>query len=258
MSILQELLEGIHYFKTGWSLISRKGLRRFVVVPVLLNILFLIGLFWIFITQIDHQIDTIMTLLPHWLSWVSHILVFFAVAIILLVYYFIFNSLSGFIAAPFNGLLSEKVESMLTGEEANDDSIIDIIKDLPRTFKREWLKIWYSLPRIIILFILGFVPFIGQFIIPVIIFVFTAWSQTIQYCDYPFDNHKIPFLTMKNALKKKPYANFSFGVLVMICTFIPFINFVIIPVAICGATAMWVDNYRQHFITNKSTEVVEK
>ncbi len=243
MSIYQEILEGIHYFRTGWNLILRRGLRRFVVMPILLNILFLISLIWIFFNQIDHQVEAFMSIFPDWLNWLNHIIVFLAISVILFIYYFIFNSLSGFFAAPFNGLLSEKVEEILTGQKL-DASLMSVIKDFPRTFKREWLKIKHILPRIILLFFLGFIPFIGQFIIPIIIFVFAAWSQAIQYCDYPFDNHKIPFFTMKNTLKKKTYATLSFGMLIMICTFIPFINFVIIPVAICGATAMWVDNYR--------------
>ena len=28
------------------------------------------------------------------------------------------------------------------------------------------------------------------------------------------------------------------------CTFVPVINLLIMPVAVCGATVMWVENYR--------------
>lgn len=235
---------GLYYFFEGWKLISQKGLRRFVIMPVLLNILLLSGLFWFFITKIDHQIDALMLLIPIWLQWLSGLLLFFATLLILLCYYFIFNTLSGFIVAPFNGILSEEVEVLLTGESVNDEGIFGIIKDIPRVIKREFQKLLYSLPRLFILFLLSFVPLIGQSFVPLLFFIFTAWMMAIQYCDYPFDNHKISFPTMKSALRQNSLLNLTFGSLVTICSFVPFVNFLIIPVAVCGATAIWVDKYR--------------
>jgi CysZ protein len=36
----------------------------------------------------------------------------------------------------------------------------------------------------------------------------------------------------------------QFGALISLFTMIPVLNLVIMPVAVCGATAMWVDRYR--------------
>ena len=64
------------------------------------------------------------------------------------------------------------------------------------------------LPRAVVLFILYFVPGIGQTVAPVLWFLFSAWMLAIQYCDYPFDNHKVPFKEMRTALRnpKDEYA----------------------------------------------------
>lgn len=43
------------------------------------------------------------------------------------------------------------------------------------------------------LLLLYFVPGIGQTVVPVVWFLFGAWMLAIQYCDYPFDNHKVGF-----------------------------------------------------------------
>ncbi|EGP04272.1 putative sulfate transport protein CysZ [Pasteurella multocida subsp. gallicida str. Anand1_poultry] len=40
-----ELKQGFHYFMMGWHLITQKGLRRFVIMPILLNIVLLSGYF---------------------------------------------------------------------------------------------------------------------------------------------------------------------------------------------------------------------
>ena len=49
---------------------------------------------------------------------------------------------------------------------------------------------------------------------------------------------------MKNALGNQRTQSLTFGGLVTCCTFVPVINLLIMPVAVCGATVMWVENYR--------------
>jgi hypothetical protein len=44
---------------------------------------------------------------------------------------FIFSSVANWTAAPFNGLLAEKVEQILTGEAMNDTGMLDVVKDVP-------------------------------------------------------------------------------------------------------------------------------
>ncbi|EIJ71656.1 sulfate transporter CysZ [Pasteurella bettyae] len=250
----KQIKSGFHYFVMGWHLITQQGLRRFVIMPILLNIVLLSGLFWLFVSKISSMIESIMSFIPDWLSWLSGILLALSILMILLVFYFIFNALSGFIAAPFNGLLAEKVEVMLTGEGPENMTTAEFIKDTPRMLAREWQKLIYSLPKYIGLFLLNFVPVVGQSIIPVLTFLFTAWMMAIQYCDYAFDNHKISFGTMRFKLAENRTQSLVFGSFVTLCTFIPLLNFVIIPVAVCGSTAMWVDTYRKQLYLNKNSE----
>ena len=243
----QEIKAGFEYFVMGWHLFLQKGLRRFVILPILLNVLLLGGLFGMFVSQIGGYIDGIMSYVPDWLAWLSGILLLASILMILILFYFIFTTLSGFIAAPFNGLLAEKVEKMLTGEDLQEMSLWDFLKDVPRMLGREWQKLVYSLPKIIALFLLSFIPLIGQTVIPLITFLFSAWMMAIQYCDYPFDNHKVPFELMKNELATKRNMTVTFGGLVSLCMLVPIVNLVVIPVAACGATAMWVKEYRHRF-----------
>lgn len=245
MIVENEVKSGFHYFVTGWQLVTQSGLRRFVIMPILLNIVLMIGLIWIFITQISGMIDWLMSFLPGWLDWLGSVMFVASLAIILILFYFSFAMLSGFIAAPFNGLLAEKVEKMLTGEVLLDTDPADFVKDIPRMLLREWQKLVYSVPVYIALFLFGFMPVLGQTVVPIAAFLFGGWMMAIQYCDYPFDNHKISFQTMRIKLKKNRTQSLTFGTLITLCTFTPVINLVIIPVAVCGATAMWVNTYRR-------------
>ncbi|WP_439294174.1 sulfate transporter CysZ [Lonepinella sp. BR2882] len=250
----KEVKSGFHYFVMGWHLITQKGLRRFVVMPILLNVVLMVGLSWLFISQINHIIEWVMGFLPAWLDWLSSVMFIMSLVMIVIVFYFSFTMLSGFIAAPFNGLLAEKVEKMLTGESLADMTIMDFIKDIPRMLAREWQKLVYSLPIYIVLFLLGFIPMLGQSVIPVLAFAFTAWMMAIQYCDYPFDNHKISLHTMRVKLKDNRWQSLTFGGLISLCMLVPVVNLVVIPVAVCGATTMWVETYRKALYGNAKTQ----
>ncbi|MBL4910647.1 MAG: sulfate transporter CysZ [Alteromonadaceae bacterium] len=241
---------GAGYFFKGFELIRLKGIRRFVVIPLTINlILFSIAFYFMFI-----KLDQYMSMLDNWLwdglKWLSTLIWPLLVLTVLVLFSFLFSTIANWIAAPFNGLLSEKIEHLLLGEQLPaqhiaSGSALDIIKDIPRTLQREWRKLVYYLPRAIGFFILMLVlPVLGQ----VIWFLFIAWMMAIQYKDYPFDNHKISFDDMRNTLKHHQGTSYSFGVSVAIFSMIPLINLIVMPVAICGATALWVDKYRDQYI----------
>ncbi|QIW15591.1 sulfate transporter CysZ [Pasteurellaceae bacterium RH1A] len=242
------LAAGFHYFIYGWKLMMQRSLLPFIVLPILINVVLIVGLIWLFLSYLSGWMDVLVSFTPSWLDWLSYLIIPLALLLLLVLFYFAFTTLANFIAAPFNALLSEKVELQLTGESLGDTSIAAMLKDVPRMLKREWQKMWYSIPRLIALFLLGFVPVLGQSVVPVLAFMFSAWLVAIQYCDYPFDNHKISFGRMRNALAEKRTLNFTFGSLVSLFTMLPFVNLVVMPVAVCGATAMWVKEYRHRFV----------
>lgn len=235
---------GLWYLSQGFKLVTLPGIRRFVFMPLLINIVLIGGAFWWLFTRLGSWIPSLMSHVPDWLQWLSYLLWPIAVLSILLVFGYFFSTLANWIAAPFNGLLAEQLEARLTGVTPPDAGIAGIMKDLPRIMKREWQKLAWYLPRALVLLLLYFIPGIGQTVAPVLWFLFSAWMLAIQYCDYPFDNHKVPFKTMREALRTQKSTNMQFGALVSLFTMIPLLNLVIMPVAVCGATAMWVDSYR--------------
>jgi len=235
---------GMHYFNQGWKLIRLPGIRRFVILPLLVNILLMGGAFiWLF-NRLGQWIPALMSHIPDWLQWLSYLLWPLTVISIVLVFSYLFSTVANWIAAPFCGLLAEQLEARLTGEPLPDSGWIALMKDFPRIMKREWQKLAYYLPRALGLLLLYFVPGFGQTVAPVLWFLFSAWMLSIQYCDYPFDNHKVSFQQMRAALRQNKTDNMQFGALVSLFTMIPILNLAIMPVAVCGATAMWVDRYR--------------
>jgi CysZ protein len=235
---------GASYFFDGFSLIGTKGLKRFVFVPLFINLLLFSTAFYFLIPQIQSGVEYIVNLIPEFLGWLKTMLTYIlwplALISVLLVFALIFGTLANWIAAPFNGLLSEKVERHLTGQSMGDEGLLSALKDVPRTLGREMSKMLYFIPRAIGFLILFFlIPVFGQ----ILWFMFTAWMMAIQYWDYPFDNHKVGFQPMRNQLLQRKGQCFSFGIMVNIFSLVPILNFLVMPVAICGATSLYVDEF---------------
>ncbi|WP_125716506.1 sulfate transporter CysZ [Pseudoalteromonas rubra] len=239
-----QLTKGMEYFVAGFSLLSQKGLKRFVFIPLLINVLLFGGSLFFLYDWLTQGFAYLNGLLPDWLSWLEWLMWPIAILVILFSYSMVFTVITNFIAAPFNGLLSEKVELHLTGQPINDDGFADLVKDVPRMLGREWSKLVYYLPRAIGFFILlWMLPFIGQ----ILWVLFSCWMYSVQYNDYPFDNHKISFKEMKDTLKAHQGLSYGFGFAVMVLTSMPIINLIVMPAAVCGATKLWVENYRTQF-----------
>ena len=153
---------GFGYFASGLSLVTQKGIKRFVLIPLAVNFLLFSVAFYYLLSELALWRDTALSHLPDWLTWLEFIFWPLAVIVIIVGFSFIFSAAANWIAAPFNGLLAEKVEQHLTGHTPTG-TLMDTMKDVPRMIGREWKKLTYYLPRMILFLILLFsLPVAGQ------------------------------------------------------------------------------------------------
>lgn len=103
---LTQPISGAGYFIQGFSLINTKGIRRFVLIPLTVNIILFGAAFYYLFSQISQYINEVISWLPDILSWVDFLLWPLAVVLILVSSSFLFSAIANWIAAPFNGLLS--------------------------------------------------------------------------------------------------------------------------------------------------------
>lgn len=244
---------GIDYFIQGWSLAFSPGLKRFVFLPLLANIVIMSTLFYWFFVSITGMVDWGLSFIPSWLHWLGYIISAVVILTLAILFCYFFSTITNIIAAPFNGLLAEQVEAQLTGVNAPTTSCMGLLKDLPRILKRELQKFGYYLLWAIPILLTYLIPVIGQSVTPIVWLLFTAWQINIQYADYAFDNHKVSFERMRQLLKQDRADNLMFGMLISFFTMVPLLNLIVMPIAVCGSTAMWVDRYRhQAIFANKS------
>ena len=236
-------IAGVAYLMRGFRMLTEPGLRAFVLVPLLINTVIFIGAIYLLVTNFTAWVDALIALwLPDW-GWLDFLIYFlwplFALVLVLMVYYG-FSVVANFIAAPFNGLLSERVEQRLRGVAINSEQ--SLLKVIPGTLAREVAKLAYFLPRVFVLLLIGFIPVVNL-AAPLLWFLFSAWMMAIQYIDYPMDNNHVSFKQMKRLLSARRWSAMGFGSLIQIGLLIPVINLILMPAAVIGATVFWVEEY---------------
>lgn len=231
---------GFHYLRDGLRLVMSPGLRWFVLLPLLVNIIVFAAVIGIAVDQFDFWIDKLVPVLPDWLSFLQYFIWLLFVVLLIIIVFFTFTLAATLIAAPFNGLLAEKVEVVLRDK---DDfpafNWKELMAMVPRTLGRELRKLAYFLPRALGLLILSLIPGINL-IAAVLWILLGVWMMAVQYIDYPADNHKLGWNEMLAWLRSKRLPSLSFGAATYLALLIPLLNLLIMPAAVAAATVFWV------------------
>tara|TARA_R110000782_G_scaffold235939_2_gene321991 strand:- start:1052 stop:1780 length:729 start_codon:yes stop_codon:yes gene_type:complete len=231
---------GVHYLLSGFKLILKPGIRVYVLIPLLINSLLFTTAIIYGANSLNELIDTLLVQWQ-WLEWLTWLLWPIFVVIALAIVFFCFSIIANLIGAPFNGFLSAAVERSLTGREIISENEQALIEVVILALKSEFQKILYFIIRATPLLILFLLPIVNV-AAPFIWFLFTAWMLTIEYGDYPMGNHDIDFKQQREKFRLNRQLAFGFGSGVMLLTMIPVINFLAMPVAVAGATRMFVES----------------
>ena len=221
---------------SGFGLLLKPGIKRFVLIPFIINL----GLFTLATKLLSDQLDIwLEKLLPAWLDWLECLIwPLFAIAMFLIVFYS-FTVLANLISAPFNSILSAKIEAMLTGKKPQDINSDKFIKLMFRTLKSEIQKILYAIKWFIPLIIITLIPGVNV-VSPFLWILFAVWFFALEYNDYPLANRGLFFEDIKTYNRSNRMRALGLGSAVFVLTSIPVVNFFAMPVAIAGATKLIV------------------
>jgi len=189
------------------------------------------------INGVGDLIDWMLSFLPGWLDFLRYLLWPFLALASLIILVLVFSLLANLVAAPFNALLAAAVERHLGG--VNEQSGLRV-KGVLALVMNEVRKILYFLLRAIPLLILFVIPVVN-IVAPFIWLLFAAWMLCVEYADYPMGNHDLIFAEQKKILKTQRLLSLGFGGTVTFAMMVPLLNFIVMPVAVAGATKMWVE-----------------
>jgi CysZ protein len=231
---------GPSYFLEGFKIIFQPKIRRYVYIPIIINIFLFIGIWYAgfhFTDVFNQWMDSHLPAWLHWLNWFIYFLV--GIGLILISAY-TFSLAAIIIGSPFYGMLSEHVQNKYSTTKVPESSWSQTLTMIPRSILREICKVLSYIPWLLLVIILSFIPVINL-ATSALWFLFGSWVQSIQFFDYPLDNNKKSLLELKQYLKRYRVQTFSFGMLVMVFMLIPILNIIAIPAAVAGATKFYCD-----------------
>lgn len=256
MSMIKELFAGFGYLLRGFRfLIGRPRLWPWAAMPTIVNLVLLVAMIAAFM---HYYGDLYAWLAPHLghldienpSTWYMHILdaivwvldlifqlliILMSIAILLIISY----GLSFVVAAPFNDALSERVEIILTGEEAPPFALKKFMGDILRTVRIEIVKAAVLISIPIVLIVLNVLPGIGGVLYIALTFFFGAWDMGFSYADLPMGRKVIPLKDRIAFARSNKWALIGFGSAFII----PFFALVFAAPMVVGGTMLYLDKH---------------
>jgi CysZ protein len=239
--MISDVTIGIQALARGTRLLNQPGVRIYVIIPLCINLLLFGTLIWYGYSQFVPLVEWMMSFVPGFLDFLEWFVWLFFGSLAAITVFFCFTPVANIVAAPFNALMSEKIEIHLTGKALSSNvSFAQMALDAIGSQLR---KLVYILLWALGLFLISLIPVINL-IAPVLWVVFGSWLLSLEYFDYPMGNHDLVFAEEKRQLRERRGIALGFGGGVMVLTSIPIVNFITMPVAVAGATLLWVEQFQ--------------
>jgi CysZ protein len=243
--MISDVTIGIQALARGTRLLNKPGIRIYVIIPLAINLLLFGALIWYGYSLFVPMIEWMMSFVPGFLDFLEGFIWLFFGTLAALTVFFCFTPLANIVAAPFNALMSEKIEIHLTGKAPSSN--LSFAKMALDAIGSQLRKLVYIMLWALALFLISLIPVINL-IAPVLWVIFGSWLLSLEYFDYPMGNHDLVFDEEKRQLRERRGIALGFGGGVMVLTSIPIVNFITMPVAVAGATLLWVEQFQPNQI----------
>ena len=230
-------------FRSVRILRSNPRLIQYILIPFLINAIVFSAAVYL---GLDFFGSTVVEYIPqgeawfwtvlYWLLWVV------AVLLTAVLVFFSFTVVGNLLASPFNDLLSERTEEVLSGA-VNDEpfSASRFLKDALQTILMEAKKMWLFVVVMVFILPLNLLPGIGNGIYTLLAISLTLFFLCFEYLGFVLVRKHQFFREQKSYIFSRKFLMLGFSCGVMALLAIPFFHLFCIPLAVIGATRLWCE-----------------
>lgn len=236
------------FFRRGTRLALGKRLRPWVAIPLFFNIFLFGALYWTAGHYINLWLDGLMAgwhfegmwdFLNSLKPYLEGMLTLLIWLLLLVIFANLFTLAVQLIAAPFLGLLAERVNHDTHLVPLPQETMLAMIK---RTLLREARKLWYWLWRAVLVLIVVLICYLIpglNLLASAVWFGFSGWMLGMQYIDYGADCRLVPLADMRRRLYRKRWLVLGFGCIMLALTLVPLVNLFVMPIGVITGTLIW-------------------
>ncbi len=256
---------GLKGYSKAWNLIFQRRFAKYLLFPLLLNIL----IFWIGTNYILELADTTRDALINWMNihegdfWGAKFLNSFVSglvkALIYVMFFIIFVYTGGYIIiiilSPVFSIISEKTENTLSPDNTKYPfELKQFLKDIIRGITLAIRNILYETLIMIIVFIISFIPVIGLFG-TIFMFFISAYFFGFSYMDYTNERKRRTVKESVKFMRKYKWVAITNGAVFSIALVIPYCGiaisaFIAIVSVIAGTVSMTEIQKYEEGLTN--------
>lgn len=244
MQLFSRFWYGVTLPLKAWHILSQIHGRRYVFIPIVLNVLMAVLLFrygvsWYIIGQLTSLMNTRFGTDMQWvIPIITNILEVAAFVVVT----FTAVRIGTIIGSPFYVAIAERIDIQFIGyDETPQQSLIAIVGS----------SLWYEARKLCLVlgtWLIGvlceFIPLVGIAIGSVWIIVTSGLIALLDYTDVSFGRRAMSFgQRMRLFMRFIPEA-IGFALIVVPCTAIPIVNTITVPLCICGGVLWYVERIR--------------
>jgi CysZ protein len=241
MDAARHFLAGLGFLGRGLALYARNpGLLMLGLLPALITgALFLVG-FGVLIYFVSDLADLVTWFADDWSSGLRDVVEFLAAIAILglagLIGVLLFTAVTLLVGDPFYEKISETVDDRLGGVPGAVELRFwaSLKRNLADSLRLVLLSVLVGIP----LFAAGFIPLVGQTVVPVVGALIGGWFLALELAGVPFARRGLRLADRRRILGAHRPMALGFGVGVFLCFLIPLGAVLVMPAAVAGATML--------------------
>jgi CysZ protein len=148
---------------------------------------------------------------PEWLQFLSWIITPLLWLVGGLMTGYVSTLLVLMLTSPFHALLAEKVEELVTGEPCPRWRVsLPRFLEVPRAYFENPESFSITCPMALAVLLLTIIPVFNAFRTAWVVLL-GAWMMSLQFVDYPMDNHRLPFRDVRTPARRRAIDDWLWG-----------------------------------------------
>ncbi len=222
-------------------LLKHPVLWKFAAAPLLIGAVLLGICCYLAFSYLTALIGRFMGDQTHWVV-IYYILAVILGLFLLIVSCFVFTLVATTIAAPFNDLISEKTEQLITGKVTETPfSLLRLIRDSARGIGHSVVVLGIYLGLLLLALALWLIPVVGGAVHMTATVLLSAFFLAYEYLGCPMDRRRFSFKEKMRFMRSRLKPCIGFGLGNVVVASVPVLNFLLIPAAVVGGTLLFMD-----------------